>query len=43
MLQYLMRHGNIGVTMNVYSSLGMKDAAEEMTGMEKVESARREQ
>ena len=42
-LQYLMGHSNIGVTMNVYTHLGMEDAAAEMARMEEVESARREQ
>ena len=42
-LQYLMGHSDIGVTMNVYTHLGMEDAAAEMARMEEVESARREQ
>ena len=42
-LQYLMGHSEIGVTMNVYTHLGMEDAAAEMARMEEVESARREQ
>ena len=42
-LQYLMGHSDIGVTMNVYTHLGLEDAAAEMTRMEEVESARREQ
>ena len=42
-LQYLVGHSNIGVTMNVYTHLGMEDAAAEMARMEEVESARREQ
>ena len=42
-LQYLMGHSDIGVTMNVYTHLGLEDAAAEMSRMEEVESARREQ
>ena len=42
-LQYLMGHSDIGVTMNVYTHLGMEDAAAEMARMEEVEAARREQ
>ena len=42
-LQYLMGHSDIGVTMNVYTHLGLEDAAAEMARMEEVESARREQ
>ena len=42
-LQYLMGHSDIGVTMNVYTYLGLEDAAAEMSRMEKVESPRREQ
>jgi integrase len=42
-LQYLMGHSEIGVTMNVYTHLGLEDAAEEMARMEQVESARKEQ
>ena len=42
-LQYLMGHSDIDVTMNVYTHLGMEDAAAEMARMEEVESARREQ
>ena len=42
-LQYLMGHSDIGVTMNVYTHLGLEDAAAEMARMEAVEAARREQ
>ena len=42
-LQYLMGHSDIGVTMNVYTHLGLEDAAAEMARMEEVEVARREQ
>ena len=42
-LQYLMGHSEIGVTMNVYTHLGLEDAAEEMARMEQVREAREEQ
>ena len=42
-LQYLMGHSDIGVTMNVYTHLGLEDAAAEMARMEQIEAARREQ
>ena len=42
-LQYLMGHSDIGVTLNVYTHLGLEDAAAEMARMEAVEEARREQ
>ena len=42
-LQYLMGHSDIGVTLNVYTHLGLEDAAAEMARMEEVETARREQ
>lgn len=42
-LQYLMGHSEIGVTMNVYTHLGLEDAAAEMARMEAVEAARKEQ
>lgn len=41
--QYLMGHSDIGVTMNVYTHLGLEDAAAEMTRMTQVEEARKEQ
>ena len=41
-LQYLMGHSEIGVTLNVYTHLGLEDAAAEMARLEEVESARRE-
>ena len=41
-LQYLMGHSDIGVTMNVYTHLGLDDAKEEMTRMEELEQARKE-
>ena len=42
-LQYLMGHSDIEVTLNVYTHLGLEDAAAEMARMEEVEKARREQ
>ena len=42
-LQYLMGHSDISVTMNVYTHLGLEDAAAEMARMEQVEEARKEQ
>ena len=42
-LQYLMGHSDISVTMNVYTHLGLEDAAAEMTRMEEVGAARKEQ
>ena len=36
-------HSDISVTMNVYTHLGLEDAAAEMARMEAVEAARREQ
>ena len=33
----------LGVTLNVYTHLGLEDAAAEMARMEEVESARKEQ
>ena len=41
-LQYLMGHSDIGVTMNVYTHLGLDDAKDEMIRMEELEQARRE-
>ena len=42
-LQYLMGHSDIGVTLNVYTHLGLEDAAAEMARMEEVETAGKEQ
>ena len=42
-LQYLMGHSDISVTMNVYTHLGLEDAAAEMARMKVVEDARKEQ
>jgi len=41
--QYLMGHSDIGVTMNVYTHLGLEDAAAEMARMEQVKEIRKEQ
>ena len=41
-LQYLMRHSNIGVTMNTYTHLGLEDAKDEMIRMEELNAAKRE-
>ena len=41
-LQYLMGHSDIGVTMNVYTHLGLEDAKDEMVRMEELEAARQE-
>ena len=41
-LQYLMGHSDIGVTLNVYTHLGLEDAAAEMARMEAIETARKE-
>ena len=37
-----MGHSDIGVTMNVYTHLGLDDAAEEMDRLNKVEKIREE-
>ncbi len=41
-LQYLMGHSDIGVTMNVYTRLGLEDAADELKRIEALELARKE-
>ena len=41
-LQYLMGHSDIGVTLNIYTHLGLKDAADELRRMEDLENARKE-
>lgn len=38
-LQYLMGHSDIGVTMNVYTHLGLEDAEEELRKMEAFKKA----
>ena len=42
-LQYLMGHSEIGVTMNVYTHLGLEDASEELARLHAMEDAKREQ
>ena len=42
-LQYLMGHSEIGVTMNVYTHLGLEDAADELARLQAMEDAKREQ
>ena len=41
-LQYHMGHSEIGVTMNVYTHLGLDDAKDEMIRLEELEQARKE-
>ena len=41
-LQYLMGHSAIGVTLNIYTHLGIEDAADELKWMEDLENARKE-
>ena len=41
-LQYLMGHSEIGVTLDVYTHLGLEDAATELHRMEDLQSARQE-
>ena len=41
--QHLTGHSNISVTMNVYTHLGLEDAAAEMARMKVVEEVRQEQ
>ncbi len=42
-LQYLMSHSDISVTMNTYTHLGLEDAVEEMSRVQEIENARKEQ
>lgn len=42
MLQYLMGHSDIGVTMNTYTHLGLEDAKDEMIRMEELNAAKKE-
>ena len=42
-LQYLIGHSDIGVTMNTYTHLGLKDAQEEMQRIEGMEQAKAEE
>lgn len=41
-LQYLMGHSDIAVTLNVYTHIGLDDATEELRKLEEMENARRE-
>jgi site-specific recombinase XerD len=41
-LQYLMGHSDIAVTLNVYTHIGLDDAAEELKKLEELENARKE-
>ena len=41
-LQYLMGHSEIGVTLDVYTHLGLEDAAAELHRMEELQNARQE-
>ena len=42
-LQYLMGHSDIGVTMNIYTHLGLEeDAKDEMIRMEELNAAKKE-
>ena len=41
-LQYLMGHGDIGVTLNTYTHLGLDDEADELSRLNDIESARKE-
>ena len=41
-LQYLMGQSEIGVTLDVYTHLGLEDAAAELHRMEEVQNARQE-
>ncbi len=41
-LQYLMGHSEIGVTMNVYTHLGLEDATEELKKIEAFRKAQAE-
>lgn len=38
-LQYLMGHSDIGVTMNTYTHLGLEDAAEELKHLGRLRTA----
>ena len=41
-LQYLMRHSDISVTMNVYTHIGLNDAEEELRRIEEFQKAQAE-
>ena len=42
-LPYLVGHSDISVTMNTYAHLGLEDAVEEMSRVQEIENARKEQ
>ena len=42
LLQYLMGHSDIGVTLNTYTHLGLEDAQDELGRIAEIENARRE-
>ena len=42
MLQYLMGHSDIGVTLNTYTHLGLEDAEDELKRLEDLQNARKE-
>ena len=42
MLQYIMGHAEVGVTLDVYTHLGLEDAAAELHRMEELQNARQE-
>ena len=41
-LQYLMGHSDIGVTLSVYTHVGLDDAEKELKKMQGIENARKE-
>ena len=41
-LQYLMGHSDIGVTLNVYTHVGLDDAEKKLKKMQGLENARKE-
>ena len=41
-LQYLMGHSDIGVTLNIYTHLGLEDAAAELKRLEDLKKAQAE-
>lgn len=42
MIQYLMGHRDIGVTLNTYTHLGLEDAQEELGRIAQIENTRKE-
>ena len=41
-VKYLMRHSDIGVTLNIYTHLDLNDAVDELKWVEELENARKE-